>query len=77
MLFMIFVLWVVSVLMFSMSRFRGDPRLMYLTPHTTKAQWEAWGKEMGLDKPLVVQYGVRVQFSPPRPFIEPPNEISP
>ena len=58
MLFMIFVLWVVSVLMFSMSRFRGDPRLMYLTPHTTKAQWEAWGREMGLDKPLVVQYGV-------------------
>jgi peptide/nickel transport system permease protein len=48
----------VSVLIFSMSRLQGDPRLLYLSSDTTQEQYEAWGKAMGLDKPLVVQYGI-------------------
>ena len=49
-------LCIVSVLMFVMSRIAGDPRLMYLRPGVTQEMWDAWGKEMGLDRPLVVQY---------------------
>ncbi len=29
---------------------------MYLTPHTTQEQWDAWGRQMGLDKPVPVQF---------------------
>ena len=49
-------LWVVSVLVFSMSRITGDPRQVYMRQGVTKQMWEAWGREMGLDKPLPVQY---------------------
>lgn len=49
-------LWIVSVLMFVMSRIAGDPRLMYLRPGVTQEMWDAWGREMGLDRPLVIQY---------------------
>lgn len=53
---MIFVLLAVSVVVFAMSRIQGDPRLLYLNDYTTPEQWEEWGRQMGLDKPLVVQY---------------------
>ena len=46
-----------SVFLFGMSRAAGDPRLLYLTEYTTQAEWEAWGRNMGLDRPLIVQYG--------------------
>jgi ABC-type dipeptide/oligopeptide/nickel transport system permease component len=46
-----------SVFLFGMSRAAGDPRLLYLTEYTTVAEWEAWGREMGLERPLIVQYG--------------------
>ena len=49
-------LWIVSALMFVMSRIAGDPRLMYLRPGVTQEMWDDWGREMGLDRPLVVQY---------------------
>ncbi|MDP2950630.1 MAG: ABC transporter permease, partial [Chloroflexota bacterium] len=32
------------------------PRMLYLTPFTTEEQWEAWGEEFRLDRPLPVQY---------------------
>ena len=47
---------VTTVVVFSLSRLAGDPRLLYLTAHVTQEQWDAWGKRMGLDKPLIVQY---------------------
>lgn len=53
---MLFVLLAVSVIVFSLSRTRGDPRLLYLNEYTTKEQWDAWGRQMGLDKPVVAQY---------------------
>ncbi len=46
-----------SIFLFGMSRAAGDPRLLYLNEYTTEQDWEAWGKAMGLDRPLYVQYG--------------------
>lgn len=50
------VLLMVTIIVFSMSRLQGDPRHLYLSPTTTQEQWDAWGRQMGLDRPLVVQY---------------------
>ncbi len=47
---------IVSAVVFAMSRARGDPRLIYLDNNTSQAQWDAWGREMGLDPPIAVQY---------------------
>ena len=47
-----------SVVVFGLSRAAGDPRFLYLSEYTTKEQWDQWGRKMGLDKPVVVQYGV-------------------
>lgn len=46
----------VSVLVFTLSRVSGDPRELYLGEFTSREQWDAWGRQMGLDRPLVVQY---------------------
>ncbi|MBI4219932.1 MAG: ABC transporter permease [Chloroflexi bacterium] len=50
----------ISAFIFGMSRLAGDPREVWVTPDTlggiSQERWDAWGKEMGLDKPLVVQY---------------------
>lgn len=47
-----------TVVVFSMSRMTGDPRLLYLTEysHLNQENWDAWGRAMGLDKPLPLQY---------------------
>ena len=55
---MLITLWAVSVLVFAMSRITGDPRAMYMVPGVTKEMWDAWGREMGLDRPLPMQYVV-------------------
>ena len=49
-----------TALVFGLSRVQGDPRYLYLTGYATQEQLDAWGKKWGLDKPLVVQYGVWV-----------------
>ncbi len=46
----------VSALVFTLSRVSGDPRELYLGEFTSSEQWDAWGRQMGLDRPLVVQY---------------------
>ncbi len=48
----------ISVIVFTLSRMSGDPRLLYMTPGTRFSQevWDARGRDLGLDKPLVVQY---------------------
>ena len=53
---MIVVVVFATLFVFLMSRASGDPRTLYLTEYTTKADWEKWGEEMGLDKPIYVQY---------------------
>ena len=47
-----------TILVFSLSHATGDPRYLYMTQYTrtTSEAWEAQGKAMGLDKPLLVQY---------------------
>ena len=53
---MVVTLWVVSVLVFTLSRVQGDPREMFLQRGVTQEMWDEWGVMMGLDKPLAVQY---------------------
>lgn len=57
-LLMLLVFFVVSVIVFVLSRISGDPRYLYLGEYTTQEQWDEWGREMGLDRPLVVQYAI-------------------
>jgi peptide/nickel transport system permease protein len=52
------VLIAVTIFVFSMSHLSGDPRTVYLNEYATPEQYEAWGRRMGLDKPLVAQYGI-------------------
>jgi len=52
------VLWLASILVFALSRASGDPRYLFISEYTTKEQWDAWGRKYGLDRPLVVQYGI-------------------
>lgn len=47
-----------TVLVFTLSRVQGDPRNLYLTGYVTEEIYEAWGEKWGLDKPLIVQYGL-------------------
>ncbi len=55
---MIAVMIGISMIVFGLSRLTGDPRLLYMTPGTRWSQeaWDARGKELGLDKPMAVQY---------------------
>lgn len=50
------VLWLASVIVFSLSRMSGDPRHLFISEYTTQEQWDAWGREFGLDKPYPLQY---------------------
>ncbi len=50
------VLLAISVFIFGLSRLQGDPRNLFLDAYATPEQYAAWGRDMGLDKPLVVQY---------------------
>ena len=52
------VIVLVSFLVFSMSRLAGDPRLLYTDGYTTADSYEELGRQLGLDKPFVVQYGL-------------------
>jgi len=57
--YMVFTLFAATVIVFGLSRMTGDPRLLYAKPGgygITPEQYEALGKKLGLDKPLVVQY---------------------
>ncbi|MFQ5876055.1 MAG: ABC transporter permease, partial [Dehalococcoidia bacterium] len=54
--YMLLVIVAASMLVFGLSRVKGDPRLMYINRWTTQEAYDAMGRAMGLDKPLVVQY---------------------
>ena len=51
------ILLVMSSLLFVLSR-TDDPRHRILNEFTTAEQWEALGEELGLNRPLIVQYVV-------------------
>jgi peptide/nickel transport system permease protein len=54
----VITLLAVTVLVFILARMTGDPRVLLLgdQTQTSQEQWDAWGRDFGLDKPLVVQY---------------------
>ncbi|MFC2002257.1 ABC transporter permease [Chloroflexota bacterium] len=49
-------LLVISILVFAFARLTGDPRHMLLPIEATEEDYIRVGKELGLDKPLPVQY---------------------
>ena len=53
-----FVAFATSVFVFALVHKTGDPRDVLLTTYTSQEQYDAWGERWGLDKPLVVQYGI-------------------
>lgn len=58
---MAFVLGAVSLIVFFVMSFTGDPVLMIVPPSATEAQIAEARRELGLDRPLVVQYAVFVR----------------
>lgn len=50
-------LWALSLVVFLSVRLTGDPALYLLGADTTEEDYEQLKRNMGLDKPLVVQYG--------------------
>ena len=56
---LIFTFIVVSIIVFTLTRIQGDPRLLFLNPYDSMVDsglWEEWGRKYGLDKPMPVQY---------------------
>jgi peptide/nickel transport system permease protein len=59
--FAIFALIGATLMTFLLSRMAGDPRYLYAQEGgygMTPERWDQLGQELGLDKPLVVQYGL-------------------
>ena len=52
----IVLLLATTIFVFIMSRQSGDPRHLFLSEQSTQAEWDAWGVELGLDKPTWQQY---------------------
>lgn len=48
----------VTIVVFILARLQGDPRTLYVEEDLPQAAYEAMGRELGLDKPLIVQYGI-------------------
>ena len=57
-IYMIAVVVLVTLFVFVLSRASGDPRTVFMNEYTTQAQWDKWGEEWGLDKPVIVQYWI-------------------
>jgi peptide/nickel transport system permease protein len=55
---LVITLLVVSVIIFAMARASGDPRGVLLSDYAGPEEWEEMGRVLGLDKPLVTQYGL-------------------
>jgi ABC-type dipeptide/oligopeptide/nickel transport system permease component len=60
-LFLIMAILAATLIVFALSRLQGDPRnVMLNVGYVSPEQWEAWGEDFHLDKPLVVQYFIWV-----------------
>ncbi|KAA1295385.1 MAG: ABC transporter permease [SAR202 cluster bacterium] len=56
-IFLILAIFAATLIVFALSRLQGDPRnVMLNVGYVSPEQWEAWGKQFHLDKPVVVQY---------------------
>lgn len=54
----VLVVIAVTLIVFLLSRATGDPRTVMMNEYTTREQWDEWGRQWGLDKPVMVQYGI-------------------
>ena len=52
----IVLLLATTIFVFVMSRQSGDPRHLFISEQSTQEEWDAWGVELGLDKPTWQQY---------------------
>lgn len=52
------VMFVVSIIVFFVMSFTGDPVLMIVPPNATEEQIEQARRDLGLDQPLLTQYAV-------------------
>ena len=66
-----------SIFVFALAHKTGDPRTVFLTSYTSQAQWDAWGERWGLDRPLVVQYGIWLKNAVQGNFGESLRELRP
>ena len=56
---MVIVLWAIATILFLIFRLMpGSPLTAYIDPTFTKEQEDAVRQQFGLDKPLIVQYGI-------------------
>ena len=53
-------LWIVTVIVFGIGRLTGDPATMVLGMDASKEDLVAFRERLGLDRPVVVQYGVYI-----------------
>ena len=49
-------LWILSVVVFASVHLTGDPALYLLGPETTDETYAQLKKNLGLDRPLIIQY---------------------
>ena len=49
---------IVTIVIFILARMQGDPRTLYTDDNLSQETYDALGAELGLDKPIVYQYGV-------------------
>ena len=54
----IFTLILVSLIVFVMARASGDPRTLLLDDYASTEMYDELGKQLGLDRPLYVQYAI-------------------
>ena len=59
--FGVFAVLGASIVVFGLSRLQGDPRYLFLGEEdygVSQEVWDRWGEQMGLNRPLVAQYGI-------------------
>ena len=57
----IIALLIAMLIVFSLSRLKGDPRYFFIGEDSVgldPAVWEAWGKKLNLDKPVPIQFAL-------------------
>lgn len=52
----VILILVTTVFVFVLSRQSGDPRHLLVSEQSTQEEWDAWGRELGLDRHIVMQY---------------------
>ncbi len=56
-IFLVMAILAATLFVFALSRLQGDPRnVMLNVGYVSPEQWEQWGKDLNLDKPLIFQY---------------------